>query len=536
MKKLIIWVSYLGCTCFLVAQSIVINPQDKEESQMEFGQLTQALFSSECLATLGESSSLRRPEQYAYFEQGESDFPLARGLVLTTGSAAFLAGPNLSVDQSTAEPILSGGYLVIQEILDVRSGTTANTQDDLSTRFEFIPETDRISLRYIFASEAYGDPRNIECQSGQIDLQDGFAIIIKGPGIVPDRYDDDGDPTTPAIEFLHGGKNIALLADNVTEVGMHSVHNNSACTNEVKNDLFVEVKPGVGSIALNGMTVPLTAASDVLPGERYSIELVIANRGDYTLDSALFVEAFEEVPEPQLEDSYTICRDNQGIASEPLQMVDTGINDLGYSFQWFLDGSPIKNEDGPSLLVRTDGPHSVQITGPSGCSKEYPFVVSSSSTPTAILYTLSGKVFTDAQDLQINASGDGEYRYQLNGLEPQESPIFSDVSPGNYEITVLDSRGCGSKTIEVIIMDYPKFFTPNSDGSNDFWNINFSDLCRSGKVSIFDRFGTLITVITSQQIGWDGTFNGRPMPSSDYWFLLQLDDGSMFKNHFTLKR
>jgi gliding motility-associated-like protein len=36
--------------------------------------------------------------------------------------------------------------------------------------------------------------------------------------------------------------------------------------------------------------------------------------------------------------------------------------------------------------------------------------------------------------------------------------------------------------------------------------------------------------------GWDGTFIGKPMPSTDYWFRVVLEDGREFKSHFSLVR
>jgi gliding motility-associated-like protein len=36
--------------------------------------------------------------------------------------------------------------------------------------------------------------------------------------------------------------------------------------------------------------------------------------------------------------------------------------------------------------------------------------------------------------------------------------------------------------------------------------------------------------------GWDGTYNGQPMISSDYWYSISLEDGRVMKGHFSLKR
>jgi gliding motility-associated-like protein len=102
-------------------------------------------------------------------------------------------------------------------------------------------------------------------------------------------------------------------------------------------------------------------------------------------------------------------------------------------------------------------------------------------------------------------------------------------------------NACGELApIEVRIIDYPTFFTPNNDTYNDYWNI--SDLADQpdAQIYIYDRFGKLVKQIQPSGIGWDGTFNGQPLPSSDYWFSLdylnQKGEPRTFKSHFSLKR
>jgi gliding motility-associated-like protein len=51
-------------------------------------------------------------------------------------------------------------------------------------------------------------------------------------------------------------------------------------------------------------------------------------------------------------------------------------------------------------------------------------------------------------------------------------------------------------------------------------------------IFIYDRYGKLITKINTNSDGWDGTFNGNPLPSDDYWYTAKLQDG---KGHFSLK-
>ncbi|MNL65790.1 hypothetical protein D3C87_1901740 [compost metagenome] len=85
-------------------------------------------------------------------------------------------------------------------------------------------------------------------------------------------------------------------------------------------------------------------------------------------------------------------------------------------------------------------------------------------------------------------------------------------------------------------MDYPRFFTPNGDGFNDLWVIKNIDQMPDYTISIFDRYGNLLKQMNQNGEGWNGIFNGRQMPSDDYWFTLFFANGKNVKGHFSLKR
>jgi gliding motility-associated-like protein len=93
-------------------------------------------------------------------------------------------------------------------------------------------------------------------------------------------------------------------------------------------------------------------------------------------------------------------------------------------------------------------------------------------------------------------------------------------------------------------MGYPKFFTPNNDGYNDYWNIpNYKNFFQA-QISIFDRYGKLVKEISPIDLGWDGYYNGNLMPATDYWFNLKYKEKNIngdlesksFRSHFSLKR
>ena len=126
--------------------------------------------------------------------------------------------------------------------------------------------------------------------------------------------------------------------------------------------------------------------------------------------------------------------------------------------------------------------------------------------------------FSSEHTIEAMATGDGTYVFQLDDGPTQDSGTFTGVDPGNHIITISDVNGCGSVSIEVGVIDYPRFFTPNQDGFHDTWNIlglgSAPNL--NAKVFIFDRYGKLLKQLSPTSIGWNGTYNGQPMPSTDY--------------------
>ena len=90
----------------------------------------------------------------------------------------------------------------------------------------------------------------------------------------------------------------------------------------------------------------------------------------------------------------------------------------------------------------------------------------------------------------------------------------------------------------VSVIGYKYFFTPNSDGINDTWQVlGISEQFQAESlIYIFDRHGRLLTQIATNGEGWDGTYNGSALPADDYWFRVNLEDGRSFTGHFSLIR
>lgn len=176
------------------------------------------------------------------------------------------------------------------------------------------------------------------------------------------------------------------------------------------------------------------------------------------------------------------------------------------------------------------------------CSKERTIVVEPSNVA-----TIESVDITDASQnniIVVNTTGEGLYEYSLVSVdgtiyEFQESNIFENIKPGIYTVLVQDiENDCGTTQQDISVIGFPKFFTPNNDGENDTWQVyGISSTFQSEtKILIYNRYGKLLKELSPLEKGWDGFFNGQILPTDDYWFSVILEDGRIFKNHFTLKR
>ena len=117
--------------------------------------------------------------------------------------------------------------------------------------------------------------------------------------------------------------------------------------------------------------------------------------------------------------------------------------------------------------------------------------------------------------------------------------MFENVLPGTHQIIVYDTNGCNPVTLEAIVLDYSRFFTPNGDGFNDTWHIKGIAGQPEAKVFLFDRYGKFIKQLIPGGEGWNGKHNGQDLPSTDYWFTVfykENGENKEFRSHFSLKR
>ena len=219
-----------------------------------------------------------------------------------------------------------------------------------------------------------------------------------------------------------------------------------------------------------------------------------------------------------------------------------------YSFIWTNENNQIISTE-ISAEISSGGEYTVIATNNLNC-ESFPrtILVEESIVATISLDDLT--IIDDSRNNSItindanNNLGDDDYEYALNNeFGPfKEEPFFNNVPAGIHTLYVRDTDNCGTAALEVSIIGFPKFFTPNNDGYNDTWNILGinNSFYPTSSLNIFDRYGKLLAQINPNIKGWNGLYNGKELPSSDYWFTVQLKDKTgKIRNkqgHFSLVR
>lgn len=204
------------------------------------------------------------------------------------------------------------------------------------------------------------------------------------------------------------------------------------------------------------------------------------------------------------------------------------------SFEWNTNPPQFTQQ----ITVNSGGIYEVTVTNALNCSKTKTFTIEASGIGTIEEIVINDFQENNSATIEISPTSLGDYEYSLDGINYQNSNVFSNLLAGEYTVYVQDKKGCGITLETFYILDYPRYFTPNNDGYNDTWNIK--NLERRGLenslITIYDRYGKLLKQLVGNSSGWNGTFNNEVLPAADYWFTIELTNGKTVKGHFSLIR
>lgn len=410
--------------------------------------------------------------------------------ILPPAAAPLVTTPVKYCQNNTASPLMAEGAKLLW--YTVATGGTGNTLAPT-------PDTSTVGTTYYYVSQTING-----CESSRTAIEVIISLTPLAPTV-----------STP-VSYCQDASSVPLTAAG-TNLLWYTVPSGGSGT---------AIAP-VPDTRETGTVMYYVSENNGCEGPRAAIEVIV-----------------NPAPVPILPLKGSICIDSESNTVISSYTIDTGMPVSQFGFQWYditnevqtLIPGAISN----SYVTESTGTYGVIVNNLlTGCISELVSTQVTASFPPKSIEVILPDYFAKHLVLTVNVLPSGNYEYKMDNGVYQESNIFENFASGLRSITVRDTNNCGEITKEIVVINYPKFFTPNGDGHNDTWNIADLQDQKNTVITIFDRYGKLITEITPSGSGWDGSYNGYMLPSSDYWFVVHYNQDNMdkiFKAHFSLKR
>jgi gliding motility-associated-like protein len=350
--------------------------------------------------------------------------------------------------------------------------------------------------------------------------------------------DLDGDDTNGVIQNIDLDSQISLLLGASQDPDDYEVTFHSSQANASSGNLPI-ASPYTNTNAVETIYVRIQHKTSSCVNDDATFEVIVNSLPKFTVTS------------PQI-----ICLNDtpKNIAVENTAAI--------YSYVWQdTNGNEVGTAD--NLEVTTGGNYTVTATTTNGtmCTRAETIVVKESNPATLLASYVTiideGNNIGSENNLSIvidtlnNDLGPGNYQFALKNDDQntttfyQEEPVFENLEGGIYTIIVNDKNGCvPNATLQVSVLQFPKFFTPNGDNKNDTWIIKGANktFYPNSSINIFNRYGKLVAQIPIDGKGWNGTYNSKKLTSDDYWYTITLTPADASKQtinktgHFSLLR
>lgn len=316
-----------------------------------------------------------------------------------------------------------------------------------------------------------------------------------------------------------GRKSIAIqVIQTPTIISTNNPINTCAGTS-----ITLEATPSSGTInwytTINAQNIEATGKSITIPdaakNSTYYAEAIESNCSNKIRIPVLVT--IYELPNVS-DEEITICE------GKPITL-NAGVSNMKYLWSTGETTQVIRTK------VLNDCSVTVTSPAPQSCSKTKNFNIIQIQKPSINDVMVNESVVTIITTLL------GDFEYSIDGITYQNSNIFTIENGGLYTAHVKDKNNCGKDSESFVVLSYPKFFTPNNDGENDSWTVKGMENFPSAVIEIYDRYGKLIANLNPRNLSWNGTFNGKQLPSEDYWYVAKINDLiPQRRGHFSLKR
>ncbi len=209
------------------------------------------------------------------------------------------------------------------------------------------------------------------------------------------------------------------------------------------------------------------------------------------------------------------------------------------TYTWIIDGDSIIGsryyQDKPSETTV----YKVFMKRGDVCEAEDQATVTVTTKP--VIASIDSVGYRDVDVIMDPLFGTPTFRYSVDGGEWTENTHLTGLKYTIHTITVEDANGCSLNDTFVVkepVLEFPIWFSPNDDGEFENWTVpGIQETYPEAEFTIYDRWGKKLVEFNGADEGWDGSYNGVTMPSTDYWYecvIREID--KVYKGHFTLIR
>ena len=213
-----------------------------------------------------------------------------------------------------------------------------------------------------------------------------------------------------------------------------------------------------------------------------------------------------------------------------------------YAFGW-SDGTTYQD-----LVNITSGTYSTIMTDANGCVF---YDTTKINEPTPLLITLTSPVLFSGYNVSSYQGNDGSVELTVTGgttpytylwSNGSTSEDISNLSHGNYFVTVVDTNGCrisGEITLtQPLVLEMPQGFSPNGDGKNDLFVVHGIEAYPDNVLTIYNRWGNIVYSKSGYFNEWNGiSNNGEQLPDATYFAILEVNKGEIvLKGYVELRR
>ena len=211
------------------------------------------------------------------------------------------------------------------------------------------------------------------------------------------------------------------------------------------------------------------------------------------------------------------------------------------TYAWVVEGDTVNQ--GASMTVTPKSTTHYHLAMDRGtCHKDDEFLLTVKTNP--VIVDMDSVDIRNREVILKDGAGEEPFNFWVDDLVDSKTidPVLYNLKFSKHTAHVSDKNGCVAEFLFEVPapgLTIPEYFTPNADGINDTWIVPELPLVYpNAVVKIYDRFGKLLAeYYGSKEDGWDGTYNGHAMQSTDYWYVIDVEEiDRQFLGHFTLLR